>query len=441
MILNVTEATLPQIKNASLREYAKKYVQIYQDFMEQLPSTGLEIEAEDTTAAVSQKIMSLRKKGAAVRNSDKSIYVNRISPACVACQTGIASSTFFISLKCHRDCFYCFNPNQEKYKYYRTHVRDTVSELAELHRVNPRMEHLALTGGEPLLYKDETYHFFEHARKLYPQAYTRLYTSGDHVDRPALQSLQAAGLKEIRFSIRMHDLAKGNRRTFDNISLAREFIPNVMVEMPVLPDTLDEMKEVLVELDRLGIFGINLLEFCFPLNNPEAYRQKKYKIKARPFRVLYDYWYAGGLPIAGSESICLDLINFTLEKGLKIGVHYCSLENKHTGQIYQQNSGHKLPRRIYFSRKDYFLKTAKVFGEDISGVQQCFDKTGYRDYLISEGQDYLEFHIDQLSRLKKMEIEIGISSNVIETRENEMILRELKVDVTTPQKFRLLKDI
>jgi hypothetical protein len=40
-----------------------------------------------------------------------------------------------------------------------------------------------------------------------------------------------------------------------------------------------------------------------------------------------------------------------------------------------------------------------------------------------------------------MEIEIGISSNVIETRENEQVLRELKVDVTTPQTFRLSKDI
>ena len=441
MILDVTESTLNKIQNPALRDYANVYVQIYDNFMEQVQAMGLEIESEDSSVAVARKIGELRKKGAVVRNSDKSIYANRISPSCVACQTGIGMSTFFISLKCHRDCFYCFNPNQENYAYYREHMRDTVAELDELRQTSPRMGHLALTGGEPLLYKDETYRFFEHARDLYPNARTRLYTSGDHIDRTSLEALQKAGLKEIRFSIRMHDLAKGHRHTFDTIALAREYIPSVMVEMPILPDTLDEMKDVLVELDRLGIFGINLLELCFPLNNPEVYREKGYKIKSRPFRLLYDYWYAGGLPVAGSEMACLNLIDFALSAGLKLGVHYCSLENKHTGQVYQQNRGTSLPKRMYVSPKDYFIKTAKVFGEDVPQVREAFDKAGYRDYVTSEEHKSLEFHVNQIARLKKMEIEVGISTSVIETRENEQVFRELKVDVTTPQTFRLSQDI
>ncbi|MHB8777165.1 MAG: radical SAM protein [Anaerolineales bacterium] len=441
MILDVTKSALPEIKNSTLREYTNIYVQIYQDFMEQVRGMGLEIEAQDTTAIVAQKIAELRKKGALVRNNDKSIYVNRISPSCVACQTGVGSVTFFISLKCHRDCFYCFNPNQENYAYYREHTRDVIAELDELQRTNPRMGHIALTGGEPLLYKDETCRFFEHSRELYPNSHTRLYTSGDQIDRPTLEALQKSGLQEIRFSIRMHDLAKGHRNTYNNIALAREYIPNVMVEMPVLPNTLEEMKDVLLELDRLDIFGINLLEFCFPLNNPEIYREKNYKIKARPFRVLFDYWYAGGLPVAESETICLDLIDFALESGLKLGVHYCSLENKHTGQVYRQNSGHILPKKMYFSQRDYFLKSAKVFGEDISTVRQIFDKTGYREYQLGDQYDYLEFHVNKINSLKKLDIEVGISSNVIETRGDDQVIRELKVDITTPQTFRISKDV
>jgi uncharacterized protein len=440
MILDVTKSTLNEIKNPALRDYANIYVQIYDDFMEQVQAMGLQIEAEDSSTVVAQKIGELRKKGAVIRNNDKSIYVNRISPSCVACQTGIGSTTFFISLKCHRDCFYCFNPNQENYEYYCEHTRDTVAELDEMRQTSPRMGHLALTGGEPLLYKNETYRFFDHARELYPNARTRLYTSGDHIDRTTLEALQKSGLKEIRFSIRMHDLAKGHRHTFDNIALAREYIPSVMVEMPILPETLGEMKDVLIELDRLGIFGINLLELCFPLNNPEVYREKGYKIKSRPFRVLYDYWYAGGLPVAGSEMVCLDLIDFALSAGLKVGVHYCSLENKHTGQVYQQNN-RSLLKRMHVSPKDYFIKTAKVFGENVSQVRVALDKVGYRDYAISEEHKSLEFHVSQIASLKKMEIEVGISTSVIETRENEPVLRELKVDVTTPQTFRLSKDI
>jgi hypothetical protein len=94
-----------------------------------------------------------------------------------------------------------------------------------------------------------------------------------------------------------------------------------------------------------------------------------------------------------------------------------------------------------FSQKDYFLKTAKVFGEDVAAVKQTLDKAGYRDYAISEEHKSLEFHVNQISSLKKMEIDVGISTSVIEMRDNQQVLRELKVDVTTPQTFRLSKDI
>jgi hypothetical protein len=126
---------------------------------------------------------------------------------------------------------------------------------------------------------------------------------------------------------------------------------------------------------------------------------------------------------------------------LKLGVHYCSLENKHTGQIYQQNSGHKLPRRVCFSQRDYFLKTAKVFGEDIPAVQKTLEKSGYHDYVISDQHNSLEFHVNQISTLKKLNIVVGISSQVIETRNHEQVMRELKVEFTTPQTFRLSTDI
>jgi pyruvate formate-lyase activating enzyme-like uncharacterized protein len=441
MILDVTESSLPAIKNPVLRTYANKYIDIYRDFMRQVAGMGLEIEAQDTTAQVAERIAALRKKGATIRNGEKSIYTNRISPSCEACQIGVTSTTFFVSLKCHRDCFYCFNPNQQEYEFYREHTRDTIAELDALHQSNPAIKHLALTGGEPLLFKEETYGFFEHARQQFPAAHKRLYTCGDHIDVETLEKLKAAGLDEIRFSIRMHDLAKGQTHTFDNIALAKKYIPNVMVEMPVLPDTLEEMKDVLLRLDALGIFGINLLEFCFPLNNPEVFREKGFSIKGRPFRVLYDYWYAGGLPIAGSETVCLDLIEFALEQKMKLGVHYCSLENKHTGQVYQQNNGHPIPKTMYFSQKDFFLKTARVFGDDIPLVQAALDRSGQSRYQVNSELGYLEFHPEHVKSLGKLEVEIGISSNVIETREEELVLRELKVDVTTPQTFRFSKDI
>ena len=148
-----------------------------------------------------------------------------------------------------------------------------------------------------------------------------------------------------------------------------------MVEMPVGPHDGSAMKELLVRLDEMGVRGVNLLEFGFPLCNAEAFAQRGLKLRQNPYPILYNYWYAGGLPIAGSEAECLELMRFAAGRGLKIGVHYCSLDNKNTGQIYQQNKGFLLDKAfaaahgwLHFDEGDYFLKCVKAVGNDASTV-------------------------------------------------------------------------
>lgn len=68
-------------------------------------------------------------------------------------------------------------------------------------------------------------------------------------------------------------------------------------------------------------------------------------------------------------------MQFAAERGLKLGVHYCSLDNKNTGQIYQQNKGFLLDKAfaaahgwLHFDEEDYFLKCVKVVGDDASAI-------------------------------------------------------------------------
>ena len=436
MITDINPATLEIIRNPALRAYAARYLEIYQDFMQQVETTGVEIAApEDGQAGPS--IAELQQKGLRVRNDGKSLYVNRISPACQACQTAADSATFFISLRCHRSCFYCFNPNQEDYEHFQRHTRDLKAELDEMRARGQRLRQVGLTGGEPLLHKDKAVAFFQYARQVFPGVYTRLYTSGDHANAEILQELKDAGLDEIRFSIRMHDLAKRRSFTLDQIRLAKQYIPNVMVEMPILPGTIVEMKEILTALDEAGIYGVNLLEFCYPYHNAAVFRMKGYQIKPRPYRVLYDYWYAGGLPVMGSEAVCLALLDYALDTKMKMGVHYCSLENKHTGQLRQQNSTARLSRLYRFSQRDYFIKSAKVFGEDVPKALACFKKERFDGYQLAPDQDSLEFPVDKVSLLRKQDLEAGLAYYVLEDRDGGPVLRELKVDLIHPASFRL----
>ncbi len=441
MIIDITHETHDQIKNPHLAKYAAIYLRIFDNFMDQVATSGIEIDTQDYSQETASATTRLRQKGAVLRNTDRSIYTNAISPACVACQKGVGSATLFTSLQCHRDCYYCFNPNQVEYEFFQQNKRNPAQELAQVYAAGQKVNYLALTGGEPLMHKAEAVAFFQTASDAFPQAHTRLYTTGDHANEATLQQLQAAGLEEIRFSIRMHDLAKGHRLTFERIALAKQYIPTVMVEMPILPGTLAEMKTVLLELEKLQIHSINLLEFCYPFTNSQAFNQRGFKVKKRPFQILYNYWYAGGVPISESELVCLQLLEFALEQKLTIGVHYCSLENKLTGQNYQQNYGRSLPKTTYFSDKDYLLKSAKVFGRDISKVLNVFNRNGYQDYQRNREHRYLEFHVDQIKSLSALDIEIGIATSTLEMRQDELVMRELKVDLTRPQLFDVTRDV
>ncbi len=441
MLVEITPQTIKSIKNPGFASYASIYLQIRDRFWESVRAAGLEVDPHDDQEETNAKIDRLAQKGATIRNDRKSIVVNRLSGACEVCQTGLGTATFFLSLKCHRDCFYCFNPNQEDYAFYSTNQRDCLKELEQISQSGARLAYIGLTGGEPLLHKDKVNEFFQFAREKFSDAHTRLYTSGDFVDEEILRELQAARLNEIRFSFRVFDTEQVRRHTLDRIALAGTYVPMVMVEMPVLPGTLAEMKQFLLELDRLGIFGINLLELCFPLTNAQAFRDKGYRIKNRPYRVLYNYGYAGGLPVAKSETECLDLVEFAIEQNLKLGVHYCSLENKHTGEIYQSHFDRELQKRFYLSPKDYFLKSAKVFGQDISKTLQVFKTNGYKGYQASPEHHYLEFHVDQIKKLDKLEIEVGLATSMMETRPDGDYLRELKVDLTTPKAFDPATDL
>jgi len=436
MIVDITPATSAQIKNPDFAAYVRMYDEIYEDFMQQVAATGIEIDPVDRSEEAAEKRRALRKKGVQIRNTDRSLYVNAISPACVACRKGIGTATFFISLKCHRDCYYCFNPNQEDYEYYCATTRNLPAELDEIHTDGMEVRHLALTGGEPLLHRDEAVAFFARARELFPGVDQRLYTCGDHVDEAILAALRDAGLDEIRFSIRVHDVEHARQKTLERIALAKQFIPRVMVEMPVPPGSGEIMRDLLLALDEIGIFSINLLELCYPFRNAEAFNSRGFKVKNRPFRTLYNYWYAGGVPIEGSELECLDLLDFAVERGLSIGVHYCSLENKFTGQNYQQNAGQRVPSMYVLSENDYLLKSAKVFGRDVPPVLTALRRRGYTDYTFDEDTQCLTFSVDAIKYLKGLDVEIGIATSTIEQREDGPVLREMKIDLTTPQTFK-----
>lgn len=429
MLQEITRTNLTQIKNPVFRKYAAMYLDIYDSFQQEVESFGLSFhrgrEDEQETAAL---LAELRQLGVISRCLDASLFYNCISPACEACKKGVGTMTSYLSFACHRRCYFCFNPNQDNYEAFQNRKRDWEADLLRIKQEGGQLTHIALTGGEPLLYPDDTTAFFRRIGESFPGAHRRLYTSGDLLTESLLRQLKEAGLDEIRFSYKLEDSSDLQEKVLANMSLAKTYIPSVMVEMPVMPDAEETMITLLNRLDEIGICGINLLELCFPYHNAQAFLKRGYELKNPPYRTLYNFWYAGGLPIAGSEKTALRLMRYAAQNHLRLGVHYCSLENKNFGQMYQQNhilaKGH---RTMYFSDQDYYLKTVKAFGKDAVQVRQILTRAGRDNYIYDRENQFIQFHPADARLLVGRPLELAISVNVMEQREEGILCRELKL--------------
>lgn len=414
--------------NQVLERWLAEYEDIYDEYCEFFQKRGVVFGVKDQNNEQIEEVRTdLRRKGACFRNGGASICLNGLSTACEACTGDSGSATFFISLACSRNCYFCFNPNQRDYERYLVEDRDWRAEFDQLSNDGCEMSHIALTGGEPLLHYKEALAFFKEAHRRWPHAHLRLYTNGDVLDKSLMQLLLDAGLSEIRFSIKLDDDAAARARSLEVIRMAAKFEPvDVMVEMPVIPGTLEEMKRLLLELDAAGIFGINLLEFCYPMGSWDAFAQRGFRVKNPPFPVLYDYGYAGGLPIEESELECLKLIEFALDNGLGMSVYYCSLENKHRDQVLTQNRIRDLSNPSYLlDPDDFFYKTCKVFGRDALVAQNIFEQTSFDGWHVDSEGPIVSFHPRLKSLVVGSGLDIVTSYNVIENREGPSMLREL----------------
>ena len=427
-----------------LREYAQAFDEAEQDFEAAVEEYGVPFERAETCPREA-RARTAESCGCRSETGAASLVPTWISPASLACRTGEETATFFVDLRCTKNCYFCFNPNQDHYEYFLSHARDIVSELEQAHAAGARFRCLAVTGGEPMLYPDQVNAFFERAAQLYPGVHTRLYTSGDLLDAEGLRRLADSGLSEIRFSIKPPDADDGQEGVYALMEQTVGVIPDVVVEVPVIPGSLAEMKELLRRSDAIGISGVNLLEFCFPLHNAAEFAKRGFELRKHPFTFLYNYWYGGGIPVAGSEAEALELLEFAHREGLKLGIHYCSSDNKNTGQIFQQNTAFFADPALRQAHPwmraddgDRFLKCAKAFGHDAELVRAWADAAGLDGYGYDPDVPSIAFPSDWVDELRKAcpTVVLGESVNVVEECEpqagrasarSDLYLREVAV--------------
>lgn len=379
--------------NAALDAALEGYDQVERRYVADLEAKGLKFAPRGAGADRRAELrQALAERGVAVRNAGASLATGWLSPACVEC-TGVGGSeTFSTTFRCHRDCYFCFNHNQADYDTFFQEGIPWEEGIERSAAENGQLACLGLTGGEPLLNLEGSLAFLQRAAELFPHAHKRMYTSGDLLTAESAAALRDAGLDEIRFSVKNDDSPEMRARVLAAMELARGYFDAVMVEMPVEPGSLEFMQGLFREFDRIGIDGINLLEFCFPFCHWEEFEKRGFELRNPPFEVMYDYGYSGGLAVAGSEETALELMLWALDEGIGFGMHYCSLANKHRSEMRQKNErAVDLHPCVQFDEGDFFLKTAKVFGDDRAVARPLLEAAGCADFIADDDERSLAF--------------------------------------------------
>lgn len=407
------------------------YDAVREQYVKALEDKGLKFAPTHAQDAEIEALRTrLREQGAIFRNAGASIQIGWLSKACVECTGSNGSETFSTTFKCHRDCYFCFNYNLADYEKFVREGCPWEEGLANAaKKTGGKMAVVGLTGGEPLLNIDDTIAFLERARELFPDAHKRMYTSGDLLTEDMAERLRDAGLREIRFSIKQDDRDDVRERVLRNMKMAGDFIPDVVVEMPIVPGTESVMHEWMHRFEDNGIRGMNMLEFCFPFHSWPEFEKRGFLLRNPPFEVMYDYGYSGGLAVAGSEELSLRLMLWALDEGLSFGMHYCSLENKHRSEMRQMNErGRGIHPCYSFDTGDFFLKCAKVYGSDVQPARDVLETLGCRDFIENAREESLVFPLRYADMLAGSGLETVTSINVLESDEQGSYLREIGIE-------------
>ncbi|MEQ1918336.1 MAG: radical SAM protein [Elusimicrobiota bacterium] len=239
------------------------------------------------------------------------LYTRRLPPGCTSCLEGMGSNLYVTGL-CTRDCFFCFNqkPRKDETVVHGIPIDDPSEAVEIITRYGLRS--VGLSGGEPLLRPERVLALLRVLKAMPNPPRVDLYTNGDLATDELLMRLRRAGLDAIRFDLAARDY------DLEPVRRAIEIFDEVAVEIPVVPEDMEKLKRMVLELDALGVPFLNIHElFLCAENRERVVADGQTPLKSDAPHLLWR-------PTAESGVAALDLLLFALEKTKSLSVYYCS---------------------------------------------------------------------------------------------------------------------
>jgi pyruvate formate-lyase activating enzyme-like uncharacterized protein len=190
----------------------------------------------------------------------------------------------------------------------------------------------------------------DYIRTNFNGIYLRIYSNGDYIIEEDLIKLNSFKVDELRLSIK-----PGNAVDKNKIQLICKYIPNVIIEVPVIPDDIDWMYDLIDGLETTGIQGVNLVEFFYNGFRAEEFKKRSLKIfiKGNQIRRINDTMPHLEYPVFGSKALAYKILLRAVEKKVPFFMNICSNKTKNLQYIEKNKRYHDSFIKAFFRIYDY----------------------------------------------------------------------------------------
>jgi pyruvate formate-lyase activating enzyme-like uncharacterized protein len=239
----------------------------------------------DTSLPMTEQLIDIRLRQ---RKIDNLVYDNgglsahwggTPSPGCAACKAN-RWVTVFVGKACNAVCAFCPQPPKPKLgdpsdgdeilptSFGKMPWTDVFQRITAAVTAG-KLDAVGYSGGEPLMYVERIVRFATSFRSATSHLYQYAYTNGILGSREIYATLQAAGIRELRFDLAATDFSA---HVINNMASAHEYFSRVTIEIPALPDVVEPLRRLAPRLPELGVSQINLCEVVVNEHNVAAFK-------------------------------------------------------------------------------------------------------------------------------------------------------------------------
>ncbi len=293
------------------------------------------------------------------------LYTHSLSPGCSLCGNG-DWSCLFINGICNAKCFYCPSTQNEKGQPMTNTLEfKNPNDFADYVRAF-NIKGVSFSGGEPFLTFDRVLAFLKTLRsRISHPLYIWMYTNGLLVTEDKLKMLRDNGLDEIRFDL------SANAYRLEALKKAVGIIPCVTVEIPAIPEDLEQTKPLLKTLNDEGVNHLNLHQLrCTPFNKSRLIERK------------YTFLHGPRVTVLETELTALELIRHALDENISLPINYCSFAFR---SQFQKAAAMKRNSQIIKATHEDMTQTGHIRTMSIMGEEKHI--RSIHESLLSKGAD------------------------------------------------------